>query len=206
MLEAFVSSGEEGEATVSAADIPGWNSDITPWQRWIAPRIPQGGVYLEVGVFLGASLAMMGELRPDIQLVAVDPWADGESQGYAGPGIFANVVKEHGTLWLAFLRLMLAHAPDSLRRTTILRAKASMIRYERSVDLVFIDGAHDAESVGQDIITFAALVRRGGIVAGHDYDPSFPGVIEAVDAYYGDRVQHGIPGSTESPYVWWVQR
>ena len=60
----------------------------------------------------------------------------------------------------------------------------------RSLDAVFIDGNHHFDFVVQDIIAWAPLVRKGGMVAGHDYKPEgqeetpIPfGVIEAVNAY-----------------------
>jgi predicted O-methyltransferase YrrM len=59
-----------------------------------------------------------------------------------------------------------------------------------SLDFVFIDGNHHFDFVVQDIIAWAPIVRKGGIVAGHDYKPEgqeetpIPfGVIQAVNAY-----------------------
>lgn len=59
-----------------------------------------------------------------------------------------------------------------------------------SLDFVFIDGNHAFDYVMQDIIAWAPKVRRGGILAGHDYKaeggehwPLPFGVIEAVNAY-----------------------
>ena len=59
-----------------------------------------------------------------------------------------------------------------------------------SLDFVFIDGNHHFDFVVQDIIAWSPIVRRGGIVSGHDYRPEgmekmpIPfGVIEAVNAY-----------------------
>lgn len=194
---------------MTASSIVGWNSDITPWQREVAAkRIPHGGTYLEVGVFLGASLANMGEMRPDIQLIAIDPWLDepkvppGE-RGWEGNGIFAEDCARHGGLWLAFLHNMMTHAPDVLRRTRIIRGTARTVDLHGVVDCTFIDGAHDQQSVREDLLMFGTLVRPGGIVAGHDYHPDFPGVVQAVH----DRFRHhemGVPGSTEQSTVWWV--
>lgn len=38
-----------------------------------------------------------------------------------------------------------------------------------SLDFVYIDAAHDLESVREDIAAWYPLVRPGGIIAGHDY-------------------------------------
>ncbi len=56
---------------------------------------------------------------------------------------------------------------------------------DESLGLVFIDGNHDVDSVGADIAAWWPKLRRGGVMLGHDYSPSFPGVIEAVSAGFG---------------------
>lgn len=190
---------------MSAKDIPGWNSDITPWATWIAPRIPRGGTYLEVGVFLGASLAVMGELRPDIDLIAVDPWIAEPSHGWLGLGIFESDVKRcGGDLFLSFLTNMINHAPDTLKRTRVIRGTAETVTLHEKVDMLFIDGAHDYSSVRADLHAFASLVRPGGIISGHDYERDWPGVVQAVNGYFGHAPIQGTPDG-RSPACWWVE-
>jgi|SRR5215831_6695256 len=180
-------------------NIPGWNWDITPWQKQFAPRIPPGGTYLEVGVFLGASLATMGELRGDIQLIAVDPWIDApDPPGWCGVSEFADAVKPHGSLFRAFLHYMTSNAPGVLDRTRIIRGTAKTVTLHSSVDMLFIDGDHSEQAVTDDLMAFAPLVKPGGIIAGHDYHVNAPGVIAAVDAYFDMK-----PNTLES--VWWFK-
>jgi predicted O-methyltransferase YrrM len=60
-----------------------------------------------------------------------------------------------------------------------------------SADFVFIDSRHERDPTLATFRTWAPLVRRGGIVAFHDYgNPRWPGVAEAVDelALQGDRL------------------
>ncbi len=189
---------------------PGWCGDILPWQSEVLSKaIPPGGTYLEVGVFLGASLANIGELRPDISLIAVDPWLDDPSgefsvgfpepvhRGWDGLGIYEQVVKDSGgCLWMAFLNLMKHHAPDVLRRTRIIRGTAATVALKEPVDALFVDGAHDYPNVKADLDAFAPLVTAGGIVSGHDFDGFWPGVVKAVTEKYGQ------PKTRET--VWWV--
>lgn len=51
-----------------------------------------------------------------------------------------------------------------------------------SIDLVYIDGAHDYDSVYQDLSVWYRKLRKGGILSGHDY-PQLSGVKQAVDAF-----------------------
>jgi hypothetical protein len=41
--------------------------------------------------------------------------------------------------------------------------------YERLVDFVFIDGAHDYESVSKDTENALRVIRPGGFIVWHDY-------------------------------------
>ena len=187
-------------------NVLGWAEDIYPWLDEVAAKcIPHGGTYLEVGTFMGASLAHMGTIRPDLRLIAVDPWLDAPSQGYDGPGEYAPIQAAYGGLYNAFLAIMRREAPDVLRRTVVLRGTADTVQLLTPVDCLFIDGAHDRESVEKDIAVFGPLVVHGGVIAGHDYAPGFPGVKEVVDARYGNSARNGgrvhVQGS-----VWWVYK
>lgn len=51
------------------------------------------------------------------------------------------------------------------------------------VDFVYIDADHSEEAVLKDIELWWPLVSRRGILAGHDYDETHPGVVAAVDSF-----------------------
>jgi predicted O-methyltransferase YrrM len=54
---------------------------------------------------------------------------------------------------------------------------------DRSLDFVFIDGSHEYEDVKEDIYHWYPKVKKGGIIAGHDYT-TYAGVKEAVDEFF----------------------
>lgn len=58
-------------------------------------------------------------------------------------------------------------------------------QFGRVFDLAFIDGCHTYEAVVEDIAACRRLVRSGGLLAGHDHSPTFPGVIRAVEEIGG---------------------
>lgn len=49
-----------------------------------------------------------------------------------------------------------------------------------NLDFVYIDGNHAYEFVKKDIEMYYPKVRRGGVIGGHDFSPSFLGVSKAV--------------------------
>ncbi len=61
------------------------------------------------------------------------------------------------------------------------------------VDMVFIDGAHDEDSVMQDLTLWAPKAPK--IVSGHDYKHEFPAVPACCKKYFGkepDELHHSI--------------
>jgi hypothetical protein len=55
---------------------------------------------------------------------------------------------------------------------------------------VFIDGDHREESAFQDIKTWWPKIRKGGMLAGHDYDQHWPSVVSAVNKFFGRQDVH----------------
>jgi predicted O-methyltransferase YrrM len=47
------------------------------------------------------------------------------------------------------------------------------------IDMVYIDGSHRPENVTRDIQFAASILEEGGLICGHDYDISAPGVVLA---------------------------
>eukprot|EP00811_Abedinium_folium_P013490 NODE_22542_length_704_cov_2.155979.p2 GENE.NODE_22542_length_704_cov_2.155979~~NODE_22542_length_704_cov_2.155979.p2 ORF type:complete len:233 (-),score=80.40 NODE_22542_length_704_cov_2.155979:4-630(-) len=67
-----------------------------------------------------------------------------------------------------------------LHVTTSEELHFSVLPREEQFDLVFVDGPHTFENVRNDIHLWQARVRRGGILAGHDFTCSHPPLLSAV--------------------------
>jgi len=69
-------------------------------------------------------------------------------------------------------------------RTFIRKYSNKAIRDISSLlDFVYIDGNHDYKYVKEDIKLYYPLLKKGGIIGGHDYTASFPGVAKAVQEF-----------------------
>jgi len=100
--------------------------------------------------------------------------------------------------YLHACRLMRYFPQLHIVKTTSL--KASQLFEEEYFDLVFIDAGHQYQSVVEDINAWLPLVKKEGVLSGHDYGARhYPGVKEAVDEIFGDKV-------TVIDTVWFVTK
>jgi hypothetical protein len=52
-------------------------------------------------------------------------------------------------------------------------------------DIIYIDASHDYESVKTDILSWFPKLKTGGIICGDDYITGWPGVVRAVNEFFG---------------------
>jgi predicted O-methyltransferase YrrM len=55
--------------------------------------------------------------------------------------------------------------------------------YKLAPHVVYVDGAHEYESVRADVAAYWRLLRPGGFMIGDDYMASWPGVMRAADEH-----------------------
>lgn len=80
------------------------------------------------------------------------------------------------------LRRVGLFGPYKLLRMTF--AEALDLFEDESLDFIYIDGyAHTGQEGGETIWDWARKVRVGGLIAGDDYHPDWPLVVQAVDAF-----------------------
>ena len=135
----------------------------------------------EIGVYKGDYCERF--CKEGLKMFAVDPW-----HSYAGAGRTNKAQDRQDFLY--------GHASRTLNKyndcTVIRKNSMDAVTHfkDRSLDFVYIDGDHSFSHVANDIQAWAYKVKRGGIVAGHDYfttDPEANNVIchvgPVVDAY-----------------------
>ena len=117
----------------------------------------------EIGVADGRYSEILCKTIPELRLLSVDP--------FYRPGHYEKAVERLKPFPLSQIK----------RQTSI---EASLGVADEALDFVFIDGNHSFDYVMEDIIAWSRKVRKGGIVAGHDYYHfHHSGVIEAVNRY-----------------------
>ena len=134
-----------------------------------------GSKFVEVGSWKGKSAAYMcveiANSMKQIQFYCVDTW-----QGSAEH----QSMDDLSGLYNLFIKNMepVKNYYTPLKMTSL---DASLMFEDKSLDFVFIDASHEYAHVLLDIDAWLPKVKPGGILAGHDYTPSWPGVVKAVN-------------------------
>lgn len=139
--------------------------------------------FVEVGCKEGRTTGFILKNVPGSRVIAIDPWMKQEAsedktkETYEGWD-FGKI--EHD-FWQNVGEARKQERCDMLRMTS---QEAAERVGDRQYDLVFIDALHDYEHVMQDISLWWPKVRKGGVLAGHDFNHKWPGVERAVADHF----------------------
>jgi predicted O-methyltransferase YrrM len=124
----------------------------------------------EIGVAYGNYSVVLCEQIKDLKLYCIDIWD-------LGAGESRNMKIE----WMEKAKDRLSGYNTQIIKNYSMDAVKGFAN--NSLDFVYIDAGHDFDDAMLDIIFWTRKVRKGGIVAGHDYVNRNVAVITAVDGY-----------------------
>ena len=129
---------------------------------------------VEIGSFVGTSTVALAEADPNLEIVCVDPWS-GEGVARHTKEVYEN----HGgkSVLATFFANTAAYKIRVIRATS--KEAAGSWNKNKKVDLVYIDGDHSYVGCRQDIDLWFPLMSDPGLMMGHDYTQSHPGVMQA---------------------------
>lgn len=133
-------------------------------------------IIVEIGSFVGDStkvFAMNFE-----KVISIDPW-DNNFFKTDGKKFKTNMSEVE-----AQFDLMRKDFPN-IKKMKMTGDSAVQFFEDESIDMVYIDALHTYEAVRQDLLNWYPKVKKGGIISGHDYQESFPGVMKAVNEFLG---------------------
>lgn len=138
-------------------------------------RMNINGKALEIGSFSGESTALIGMFGLFDEIHCVEPF-DGE------PPLNTEWWKVQSEF-----SLNTRHYPVTLHQGYSYDVLPTLTD---KFNFIYIDAAHDYDSVKQDIELALPLLEKGGVIAGHDYNTkTFPGVVQAVHDTLGTPTQ-----------------
>jgi cephalosporin hydroxylase len=138
--------------------------------------------FVEVGAFYGKSAAYMAveiaNSKKQIKFDVVDTWR-GSPEHQKGAWDYKSDMVED-TAFEVFKQNM-SPAEGYYNPVKLASTEAAKLYADGSLDFVFIDAAHEYESVKEDIEAWYPKVKPGGYIGGHDYVVGKYGVYRAVD-------------------------
>lgn len=187
----------------NAVKIDGWmrESELT----WLAEQASTRKLICEVGSWMGRSTRAIADNLPEGGILyAVDTWL-GSNEGahkelLAGKPLALNAEKD-GENWLLdqFRRNIgddllhrevrnkttgeiedIIYTVRAYQGTSLAGADYLCAHYQNRFDMIFLDAAHDYTNVLADILAWGPYLAPGGLLCGHDFGGSFPGVERAV--------------------------
>lgn len=194
----------------------GMFAGVDSFRDLIVENIKPGITVAELGVFDGATTIMN---LPIIKAVsgkyyAVD-WFNGtdESQWGVNHNNLDHTSPRHyyregydQYIYPLFLENIKKTNCDDV--CVVIKAKtedAAALIPDGSLDICFIDAAHDYVNVTNDIKNYLPKVKKGGIICGHDYDLDHKELVKAVDDFFAkDKIKWKRGVLNTSP-IWIVQ-
>lgn len=153
------------EGVKVSADIEGWFDFRDVYDR-VAHTIPNGGTFVEVGSWKGKSAVYLADRLKDMGKNfapdCVDSFKGDDDTGRSD--ILAEFMANTQSRGIGYT------VGDS--------AASAQWHSDKGLDGVFVDAAHDYESVKADIAAWLPKVKEGGFFGGHDIDA--PGVLQAI--------------------------
>jgi len=140
----------------------------------IVNRFPSGSRFAEVGVWKGRGASYMAveifNSGKEISFDCIDTFLGSEEHVNPDSEFFnGDLLKDNDWLYKEFTKNT-APVKDIVNPIRAISWEAADLYDDESLDFVFIDAAHDYESVKKDIAAWYPKVKVGGILAGHDYE------------------------------------
>jgi hypothetical protein len=152
-------------ATGFPSDVDGW---LTPEEGAALADLARGKSVLEIGSYCGRSTICLA--RTAAHVTSIDPH---DGRGTPRPRDTFEEMKRNLERY-------------GCQNVDVIRGLSEDFHSLQQFERVFIDGAHDEESVQADIVCALRHLAPDGLIAFHDYRPFDPGVVSAVNELLAD--------------------
>jgi predicted O-methyltransferase YrrM len=152
--------------------VEGW-FEYPTFYRICLDDVPNNGIMVEVGSWMGKSTSCMGELiknsNKNVKFFAVDTWEGSWDEPWQKETV-ENIKKQNSSLFEVFKNNLKQCGVDEfvipIQSTSL---EAVNLFEDNSLDFVHIDAAYDYENVIADIRAWYPKVKPGGLITGDDY-------------------------------------
>jgi len=148
---------------------------------------------VEIGVEYGYHALQMLQTLDIKKLYLIDP--------YQRRHVIGKIIENDGDLIYEKAK---SKMKDYKEKSIFLRktSEEAVDDIPNNIDFVYIDGNHNYEFVKKDIELYYPKVKKGGVIAGHDFSASFFGVCRAVFEFL-DKKGYDITDLQGKRKDWW---
>ena len=138
----------------------------------------------EIGVWNGDFSIRLLESLPKLEMLyLVDSYKQFSKEEYND---VANSSQEIQEARYNLVKVLIGYHPKKVQLFRMLSMEAVKLIEPESLDFVYIDANHSYKCVLEDLTEWGKRVRKGGLIAGHDYGEVHIDVARAVHQYCGD--------------------
>jgi len=168
-------------------NIDGWFEFDDVYSEMVK-KFPSGSHFVEIGSWMGKSTSYMAveiaNSGKKIKFDTIDTF-EGSKGGGMDEKLHNDIINNLDvSLYQKFLN-NIEPIKDYINSIRGFSYNVVNSYLNNSLDFVFIDGAHDYESVKRDIEDWYPKIKENGIIGGDDYVDGWPGVIKAVNEFFG---------------------
>lgn len=153
-----------------ALKLDGWMSELE--LQFLAETAAKSEVVFEIGCYCGRSTRAMAD-NSNARIYSIDPW-DADCWNEVGVAF-----KTSASTYTVFYANLYAYIKSG--RVIPCLSKWTDYKPVEKADFIFIDGDHRYSSVRADIDKALEWIKPGGVIAGHDFEPTWVGVVQAVE-------------------------
>ena len=182
--------------------VPGWNGpEILDIISDYSSRVPTSGNILELGALFGRTTVTIGNSKSeDTHLYTIDIWLPITGEHIAE--IFKHD-EQAGSVERELIKRLMntvtnkVSGEDFYLAWKVFTSNIKNLHGFRCLtntptntfpefDLIIHDAAHDYEHVYEDLTNWFPKLKSDGVMIIDDYEPNWPGVIQAVDQYVSE--------------------
>jgi len=137
-------------------------------------------IMIEIGSYTGESAVVFAEFCK--MIYCIDPWLNGMllSDGTSGNEkiyMYPNVEKEFDERTKRFANIIKLKGFDFEMVDNFANS---------SIDFIYIDSLHTEKETKRQLVLWLPKINTTGIIAGHDFNEHFPGIVKAVREIIGE--------------------
>jgi hypothetical protein len=168
----------------------------------VVPKLIRNRNYkkgIEIGVFAGGHAAAI--LRTDIELlIGVDPY-----KIYKEGGMPSSICNQDD--FDCLYSVVLERLGNKRYVHFKLTSDDAFILIKKiwgDFDFIFIDGKHTYDQIKRDLDNYSSLIRKGGVIACHDYNhPFYPKLTIAIDEFAREHNTKVVKEPLHAIYMEW---